>query len=150
MPNGHLSVLDDNKPVVVGYVPGAWDMFHIGHLKILQRAREHCDVLVVGVATDEALWQMKGKHPVVPLAERMEIVNAIGIVDHVVADVSSDKRIAWQQMHFDVLFKGDDWQGTSKGARLEAEMAEVGAGVHYFPYTGSTSSTLLRAALEAH
>ena len=129
---------------VVGYVPGAFDMFHIGHLNILRRARDHCDYLIVGVVTDEVLFAAKGKHPVVPHEERMEIVAHIQGVDEVVTDVSSDKVVMWQQLRFDVIFKGDDWKGTPKGDRLEAGLGAVGVKVVYFPYTVHTSSTMLR------
>lgn len=132
---------------VVGYVPGAWDMFHIGHLNILKRAREHCDWLVAGVVTDDALFEMKRKYPIVPFEERLQIVASIGLVDEAVVDHSASKLDAWHRVHFDVLFKGDDWRGTAKGRRLEAELATVGAQVHYFPYTLSTSSTELRRVL---
>lgn len=131
----------------VGYVPGAWDMFHVGHLNILKRARAHCDWLVVGVVTDEALVEMKGKEPIVPLEERMAIVEAIGIVDEVVVDFSANKVAVWDEVHFDILFKGSDWKGTPKGDKLEADMAGVGVSVHYFPYTKQTSSTELRRVL---
>lgn len=133
--------------ITVGYVPGGFDMFHIGHLNILRAARERCDRLIVGVATDDALVAMKGRPPVVPHPERMEIVQNLRFVDGVVPDVSRDKRIAWRAHPFTVLFKGDDWLGTPKGERLEAEMAEVGARVAYLPYTPSTSSTMLRRYL---
>lgn len=129
---------------VVGYVPGAWDMFHIGHLNILRRAREHCDFLIAGVVLDEVVVSAKGKQPVVPFEERLEIVAHISYVDQVVPDVSSDKLVMWQRVGFDVLFKGDDWKGTPKGTRLEAAMAGVGVRVVYFPYTVHTSSTMLR------
>ena len=132
---------------VVGYVPGAWDMFHVGHLNILLRAREHCDRLIVGVVTDEALYTAKSKYPVVPLAERVEVVAALDIVDEVTTDFSGNKLEVWQRVGFDVLFKGDDWRGTAKGDKLEVDMASVGVEVHYFPYTAHTSSTLLRAML---
>lgn len=132
-----------------GYVPGGWDLFHDGHLRILERARAQCDRLVVGVVTDEGLAAAKGRLPVVPFAERAAVVAAFGLVDDVVTDTSSDKRLAWERVRFDVLFKGDDWQGTAKGDRLEAEMAEVGVELRYFPYTPHTSSTALRAALDA-
>lgn len=136
------------QPGIVGYVPGGWDMFHIGHLNILKNARPHCDVLVVGVVTDEALTAMKGRAPVIPLAERMAIMESLALVDEVVVDTSSDKLKVWERVRFDVLFKGDDWRGTPKGDRLEADLATVGARVHYFPYTESTSSTKLREALD--
>ena len=129
---------------VVGYVPGAWDMFHIGHLNILKRARQHADWLIVGVVSDEALLAMKGKTPVITLDERMAIVEALRLVDEVVVDFSINKLEVWQSVHFDVLFKGSDWKGTARGDQLEADMASVGVKVHYFPYTVHTSSTLLR------
>lgn len=134
---------------IVGYVPGGFDLFHIGHLNVLRAARERCDFLLVGVASDESLLAMKGRRPVVPFVERLEIVRAIGIVDEAVEDVSQDKRIAWARGAFDVIFKGSDWESTAKGDRLEAEMAEVGARVEYVPYTLRTSSTVLRAAISA-
>ena len=84
-----------------------------------------------------------------PFAGRAAVVAAVGLVDEVVADTSSDKRLAWERVRFDVLFKGDDWQGTAKGDRLEAEMAEVGVELRYFPYTPNASSTALRSVLDA-
>jgi glycerol-3-phosphate cytidylyltransferase len=132
---------------VTGYVPGAWDMFHIGHLNIMLRARERCSRLVVGVVTDEALFQAKGKYPIVPLAERMEMVAQLDLVDQVVPDFSSNKLEVWERVGFDVLFKGDDWRGTPKGDKLEATMRSVGVEVQYFPYTAHTSSSLLRSLL---
>lgn len=137
----------DNQ--LVGYVPGGFDMLHIGHLNILRASRQRCDRLVVGVTTDEALLEMKGRGPVVPHHERMEIVAQLRFVDDVVTDYSSDKRVAWHAHPFDVLFKGDDWQDTIKGFRLELELSEVGARVIYLPYTPSTSSTMLREFLTA-
>ncbi|HYP44806.1 MAG TPA: adenylyltransferase/cytidyltransferase family protein [Propionibacteriaceae bacterium] len=132
---------------VVGYVPGAWDLFHIGHLNILLRARESCDHVVVGVVTDEALAVAKGRLPVVPLAERIEVVRQLDVCDDVVVDESSNKIEIWRRVHFSVLFKGDDWRGTVKGNKLEADMASVGVRVCYFPYTVHTSSSALRALL---
>ncbi len=132
---------------VVGYVPGAWDMFHVGHLNILLRARDLCDKLIVGVVTDEALYRVKNKYPIVPLAERIEMVRELDIVDEVVTDFSSNKLEVWDRVRFDVLFKGDDWRGTAKGDQLEAQMASVGVELRYFPYTAHTSSTLLRSIL---
>lgn len=132
---------------ILGYVPGAWDMFHVGHLNILLRAREQCDRLVVGVVSDEALFAAKGKYPVVPLAERMDVVRAMVMVDDVVVDHSSNKIEVWQRVGFDVLFKGDDWLGTPKGDRLIADMTSVGVQVNFFPYTVQTSSTILRGLI---
>ena len=131
----------------VGYVPGGFDMLHIGHLNILTEAAKRCDHLIAGVATDESLERMKGRGPIVPLTERMSMVAALRMVDSVVPDYDQDKRLAWKRSPFDVLFKGTDWKDTDKGRRLEAEMAEVGASVVYLPYTPTTSSTMLRRTL---
>lgn len=132
---------------VVGYVPGVFDMFHIGHLNILRRSSERCDVLIAGVVTDDAVEVMKGYRPIVPESERAEIVAANRYVDHVMIDRSDDKRVVWNERRFDVIFKGSDWSDTDKGRRLETLMAEVGARVEYLPYTEHTSSTLLRQTL---
>ena len=133
--------------MITGYVPGGFDMLHVGHLNILTEAAKRCDRLIAGVATDESLERMKGRAPIVPLAERMAMVAALRMVDSVVPDYDQDKRLAWKRSPFDVLFKGTDWKGTDKGRRLEAEMAEVGASVIYLPYTPTTSSTMLRRTL---
>src|SRR3954454_8110168 len=134
---------------IVGYAPGAYDLFHVGHLNILRHASEHCDVLIAGVVSDEMLVLTKGRPPVVPLAERLEIVRSLSIVDDVHAEVVPDKLDTWRDVRFDVIFKGDDWRGTPKGDRLERDFAAVDVAVHYFPYTMHTSSTILRKALGA-
>jgi glycerol-3-phosphate cytidylyltransferase len=134
---------------VVGYAPGAYDLFHIGHLNILKRAAEHCDRLIAGVVSDEMLLRTKGRLPVIPLAERLEIVRAVRFVDDVHAEVVPDKLETWREVRFDVIFKGDDWRGTPRGEKLERDFAAVGVEVRYFPYTMHTSSTLLRKALVA-
>ncbi|MGI8627020.1 MAG: adenylyltransferase/cytidyltransferase family protein [Geodermatophilaceae bacterium] len=134
---------------IVGYAPGAYDLFHIGHLNILRHAREHCDFLIAGVVSDEMLELSKGTRPFVPLAERLAIVNAVRYVDRAVAEIVPDKLDTWREVGFDVLFKGDDWRGTPKGLKLEADFETVGVKIQYFPYTVHTSSTQLRRALAA-
>ena len=133
--------------MLTGYVPGGFDMLHIGHLNILTSAAARCDRLIVGVATDESLERMKGRPPIVPQAERMALVSALRMVDAVVPDLDQDKRLAWERSPFDILFKGTDWKGTEKGDALEAQIMEVGARVVYLPYTPTTSSTMLRRVL---
>ncbi len=130
-----------------GYASGVFDLCHVGHLNLLRRARHRCRHLVVGVASDEYVEILKGRQPVVPCDERIDIISALGIVDEVVIDRSEDKRMVWEQRPFDVIFKGDDWQGTPKGYRLERTMGEIGVDVVYYPYTRQTSSTMLRAHL---
>jgi glycerol-3-phosphate cytidylyltransferase len=132
----------------IGYVPGVFDMFHIGHLNVLRNARLHCDHLIAGVVSDEMAERAKGRLPVVPLVERLEIVRSIRYVDEVTAETVPDKIQMWELLKFDVLIKGDDWRGTAKGDALERAMGLVGVEVAYLPYTAHTSSTLLRRVLD--
>jgi glycerol-3-phosphate cytidylyltransferase len=132
-----------------GYAPGAFDLFHVGHLNLLKHAKSRCDFLIAGVVSDEVLRSQKGVTPIIPLAERLEIVRNIRFVDDAVAAVVPDKLDIWRELRFDVFFKGDDWRGTEKGERLEREFAAVGVEVVYFPYTLSTSSSALRKALDS-
>lgn len=133
---------------LVGYAPGAWDMLHRGHLNIIRHAREHCDWLIVGVVTDEAIRRVKQVEPMVSLEDRIAAVSAVDMVDQVVIDDSTDKVQMWERLHFDIVFKGDDWKGTPKGTALEEGMARVGARVVYFPYTLGISSTQIRRNLD--
>lgn len=134
---------------IVGYAPGVYDLFHIGHLNILRHAKERCDYLVAGVVSDEMCQLVKGHQPFIPLVERLEIVRHVAFVDDVHAEVLPDKLDTWQELRFDRIFKGDDWRGTPKGVKLESDFAAVGVEVVYLPYTAHTSSTELRRALTA-
>ncbi|MGW6688483.1 adenylyltransferase/cytidyltransferase family protein [Streptomyces sp. NPDC054961] len=136
------------RPHRVGYAPGAYDLFHIGHLNILRHARSQCDYLVAGVVSDEMAEIAKGRRPMIPLVERLEIVRSVKYVDAAFVETVPDKVETWKQVRFDVIFKGDDWRGTPKGDRLERDFAEHGVDVVYFPYTVHTSSTQLRRALD--
>lgn len=132
----------------IGYAVGAFDLFHVGHLNILRHAKEHCDFLVAGVVSDEMLREVKGVDPVIPTNERAEIVRSIQFVDDVYIETSPSKLDSWRDVGFTHFFKGDDWRGTEKGQKLEADFAAVGVEVVYFPYTAHTSSSRLRRALE--
>lgn len=131
----------------VGYAPGVYDLFHVGHLNLLRNAKELCDHLVAGVVTGELARETKGADPAVPLEERLEIVSAIRYVDEAVVDHSLNKLKIWNEVKFDILFKGDDWKGTDRGNQLEIDMASVGVEVEYLAYTNHTSSTLLRQVI---
>ena len=132
----------------IGYAAGAFDLFHVGHLNLLRHAKAHCDFLIAGVVTDELLIATKGRAPVIPLAERLEIVRQIRFVDEAIAESLPQKIDTWRSGPFDIFFKGDDWRGTPKGVALERDFAAVGVEVVYFPYTVHTSSTALRRTLE--
>ena len=133
----------------VGYVPGVWDLFHIGHLNVLRNAAEHCDRLIAGVVSDGNAQRAKGVAPVIPADERLEIVEAIRYVDRAVIEDTDSKREMWDRLGFHCIIKGDDWQDTDKGRALEAEFAPVGVDVVYLPYTDRTSSSRLREVLQA-
>src|SRR5690625_2231569 len=100
------------KKSIVGYTTGVFDLFHIGHLNILKNAKKECDYLIVGVTSDEEVKRKKGKYPIIPFSERLEIVNSIVYVDRVVEESNTDKKIAWEKYKFDRIFKGDDWRGS--------------------------------------
>ena len=135
------------KKYKIGYTTGVFDMFHIGHLNILRRAKEQCEVLIVGVSTDELTVEYKHKKPMIPYEERRAIVEAIRYVDQVVPQTSMDKLEAWRQLHFDAIFHGDDWKGTSMYNEIEVKLSEVGCDLVFLPHTQGTSSTLLSQAL---
>lgn len=135
------------EPIKIGYTTGVYDLFHIGHLNLLKKAKAMCDYLIVGVSTDD-LVEYKGKRSVIPFSERKEIVGAIKFVDEVVTQENMDKMQAWNKYGFNVMFVGDDWKGTDKWNKIEEEMKEVGVEIVYFPYTQGTSSTLINDTLK--
>ena len=134
--------------MTVGYTTGVFDMFHVGHLRILEQARGRCDRLIVGVTTDELSLSVKGKPPIIDFQERVDIVGALRCVDLAIPQTTMDKFSAWDQLRFDRMFVGDDWQGTDKWNVFERDFASRGVEIIYFAYTRHTSSTMLRSALE--
>lgn len=133
---------------IVGYTTGVFDLFHIGHLNILKRAKENCDYLIVGVSTDELVEKYKHKHPVISYEERKAIVEAIKYVDEVVPQINRDKLSAWEKYKFDRMFVGDDWKGSPLFNELEIEFKKRNVEIVYFPYTKGTSSTYLKQVLD--
>lgn len=134
--------------LVIGYTTGVFDMFHIGHLNLLRRARARCDRLVVGVTSDELVLARKERGPVIPQAERMEIVGALSCVDEVVEQRDMDKLAAWERIGFHRMFVGDDWKGHPKWVALGEAFAPKGVEIVYFPYTAHVSSSRLRNAVD--
>lgn len=139
-----------NNPAreVVGYTAGVYDLFHVGHLRILHNAAGLCDRLIVGVSSDE-LVQYKGKSPVIPFAERMEIVREVKGVSAVVPQYDMDKLAMWERLKFHVMFVGDDWHGTQKWNLIEDQLRQVDVRIVYLPYTQGTSSTMIANELDA-
>jgi glycerol-3-phosphate cytidylyltransferase len=133
---------------IVGYTTGVFDMFHIGHLHLLKKAKNHCDYLIVGVSTDELVKSYKSKVPIIPFEHRLEIVSSLKFVDEVVAVTHRDKKQAYLDVGYDVLFVGDDWQNSGIFNELEKFLEKYGARVEYFPYTKEVSSTKFRQVLQ--
>ena len=125
--------------MVIGYTTGVYDMFHIGHLNILRRAKEQCDFLIVGVSTDELVQHDKNKTPIITFEERCKIVEAIKYVDMVVPQVDKNKFAAWEEHHFHKMFVGSDWQGTDAWNRFEEQFKPLGVEIVYLSHTTQLS-----------
>lgn len=134
------------KKYKIGYTTGVYDLFHIGHLNLLKRAKEQCEYLIVGVTTDE-LVSYKNKKAFIPYEERKAIIDSIKYVDKAVAQTTLDKLKAWEKYQFNVMFVGSDWKGTDSWNEYERQFGEIGVDIVYFPYTDGTSSTHLREVL---
>lgn len=142
-----MDVTTTMSPITIGYTTGVFDLFHVGHVNLLRNARSLCDRLIVGVTVDE-LVLYKSKRAVIPFDERIEIVRACKYVDLAVPQATMDKLDAWQRYKFNVMFVGDDWYRHERWKALDAQFTERGVRVVYFPYTRTTSSTLINETLE--
>lgn len=141
--------MDSPKKYKIGYTTGVYDMFHIGHLNVIRRAKEQCDHLIVGVTTDDLCYKRKKKYPIICESDRVAIVKAIRYVDEVVSQEDMDKLAAVKKYHVDAVFVGSDWKGTEAWNRYEKEFAEVGCTVVYLDHTEGISSTILRDRLNS-
>lgn len=136
--------IKQGRGAIVGYLSGTFDLFHVGHLNLLQRAKEKCDYLIVGVHPDAS---HKGKETFISFEERMKIVSAIKYVDKVVPSCREDSD-AWDLWHYNRLFVGSDYKGTERFNRYEEYFKDKGVEIVYFPYTDGTSSTQLRSLID--
>lgn len=132
------------KKYKIGYTQGTFDMFHIGHLNLLNQAKDLCDYLIVGVNSDELVESYKNKKPVVHTEDRKKIIENIKAVDQCIVTYTLDKKDAWMKIHFDVIFIGDDWKGNPRWLQTEKELAPLGALVIYLNHTEGISSSFLR------
>lgn len=132
--------------MVIGYTAGVFDLFHVGHVNLLRNAKAMCDRLIVGVTVDD-LVSYKNKKAVIPFEERIEIVRSCRYVDLAVPQNTMDKFDAHRRYGFNIMFVGDDWYKTEKWLQLEKQFLEVGVEIMYFPYTTTTSSTLINGVL---
>lgn len=134
------------KKYKIGYTAGVFDLFHVGHLNILKSAKEKCEKLIVGVSID-SLVSYKFKKAVIPFEERIEIVRSIKYVDEAIPQETMDKMSIWEELKFDVMFVGNDWEGTKKWQNFEIEFSKISVDIIFFPYTKGTSSSLLNGVL---
>lgn len=136
------------KKYKIGYTTGVFDMFHIGHLNILKQAKALCDYLIVGVSTDENVLKYKGKLPEIPFEQRSKIVEAIRYVDKVVPQTNMDKYKAWKELHFNVLFHGDDWKNSEMYNEIIEKFKNVNVDVVFLKHTEGISSTIIKERLK--
>ncbi|MCD8325711.1 MAG: adenylyltransferase/cytidyltransferase family protein [Lachnospiraceae bacterium] len=127
-----------------GYTQGVYDMFHIGHLNLLNHAKEYCDYLVVGVNSDALVESYKHKKPVIHENERKSIVENIKAVDEAVIVETLDKIEQLNNFGYDVIFIGDDWKGNARWEETKRQLGDRGVDLIFLPYTHGVSSTILR------
>lgn len=137
----------NSKHYKIGYTTGVYDMFHIGHLNILRRAKELCDYLIVGVTTDDLCYKRKHKYPIISETERLEIIKSIRYVDQAIFQTNMDKVAAAKKIGADVIFVGSDWENTPSWLSYEKELKKIGCDVVYLEHTDGISSSILRAKL---
>ncbi len=136
------------KKFKIGYTTGVFDLFHIGHLNIIKRAKEQCEHLIVGVSTDELVKEYKNKYPIIPFEERKQIIEALQYVDEVVPQTTMDKYAAWENLHYEALFHGDDWKNSEMYNKYLEEFEGTGVEFVFLPHTEGTSSTMLTEVLQ--
>jgi len=129
--------------MIVGYTTGVFDLFHVGHINLLQSAKALCDTLIVGVNTDELTEAYKGERPIIPFAERIEIVRSVRYVDLAIRRDIRDKLAEWRRLKFDIMFVGDDWMGDKKWKQWEQRLKHFGVKTIYLPYTPQISTSAI-------
>lgn len=132
------------KKYKIGYTQGVYDMFHIGHLNLINRAKEQCDYLIVGVNSDELVREYKHKETVIKESARAEIVRNLKAVDQCVIVETLDKEVMLKKFHFNAIFIGDDWYGNPRWMETKEKLALYGVDVVFLPHTKGVSSTMLR------
>ena len=138
------------KKYKVGYTCGVFDLFHVGHLNLLERCKNMCDYLIVGVCDDKYVRDIKKKEPVYTEEQRVRILNALKVVDKaelVTIEETNDKMLAIERFNFDVLFSGDDWKGSERYLKTEEQFKQYGAYIEYLPYTQGISTSQIKEEL---
>lgn len=138
----------NEKKFKIGYTTGTFDLFHVGHLNLLEKAKENCEILIVGVSTDELVKDYKGELPVIPFEDRIRIVGALKCVDKVIAQKTLNKLDVLPDIQYDVLFHGDDWKNTKMYNEIEEKLREQKVSCIYFPYTKSISTKSIKERIQ--
>lgn len=139
------------KKYKVGYTCGVFDLFHVGHLNLLERCKEQCEVLIVGMCDDKYVREIKKKEPVISEQDRLRILNALKCVDRaelVDIETTNDKLLAHKKFNFDVLFSGDDWKGSERYRITEEQFADIGVSIEYLPYTHGVSTSDIKQKMK--
>lgn len=139
------------KKYKIGFTAGVFDLFHVGHLNLLERCKEYCDYLIVGVCDDKYVTDIKKKQPVINENDRVRILNALKCVDEAVLidiETTNDKMVALKKFGFDVLFSGDDWKGTERYLKTESQFAPLGVSIEYLPYTQGVSTSDIKEKMK--
>lgn len=136
--------MEVKKKYKVGYTDGVYDLFHVGHLNMIQTAKKYCEYLIVGVHGDDVVAGYKGRKPIINENDRKRIIESIKGVDRAEINRFRDKLKLWELYHFDVIFMGDDWKGTERWNHFEKVLAEINVDVVYVPYTKGISTTDIR------
>jgi glycerol-3-phosphate cytidylyltransferase len=127
-----------NKTTIITY--GTFDMFHIGHLRLIQRLVEIGDRLIIAVSTDE-FNEKKGKKTLIPFSQRAEIISNIKGVDLVIPENSWEQKVEdIKKYNVDIFAIGDDWKG-------KFDYLKDYCKVIYLPRTKDISTTKLKKSL---
>lgn len=137
------------KKYKIGYTQGTFDLFHIGHLNLLNNAKKYCDYLIVGVNTDRLVQEYKNKEPVINEQDRAKIVEAIKVVDKVILTDTLDKNAVYDNFKFDAIFIGNDWQNNERWLKTKEDMKKSGVDVIFLPYTVGISTTNIREVIKS-
>ena len=134
----------------VGITVGVFDLFHVGHLNLLERCKAMCDHLIVAVCGDDYVSQVKHKTPVSSEDQRRRILASLKCVDEVIPvsiQETENKMLLIKNHPFDVLFSGDDWKGSERYLRTEQQFAAYGAKIEYLPYTKGVSTSEIKGKI---
>lgn len=134
----------------IGYTCGVFDLFHVGHLNLLERCKEMCDYLIVGICDDDYVVNIKGKTPIINQDDRARIIAALKVVDEVRiinTEITNDKMLAHQLFHFDVLFSGDDWKDSERYKKTETDFKPINVAIEYLPYTKGVSTSSIKKVI---